>query len=89
MDFVFARVSGSYKIHLYSKRDLNPHAPSGARDFKSLVSTDSTIRARKIVLKQYVCCQRVQNYDFILQYPKNSFVFWENKLSLSRKTLKP
>ena len=31
---------------VYSKWDLNPHAPSGARDFKSLVSTDSTIRAQ-------------------------------------------
>ena len=29
----------------YSKRDLNPHSHSWPRDFKSLVSTDSTIRA--------------------------------------------
>ncbi len=30
---------------LYSKRDLNPHNHYWSRDFKSLVSTDSTIRA--------------------------------------------
>ena len=30
---------------LYSKRDLNPHSHHWPRDFKSLVSTDSTIRA--------------------------------------------
>ena len=30
---------------LYSKRDLNPHSHYWPRDFKSLVSTDSTIRA--------------------------------------------
>ena len=29
----------------YSKRDLNPHSHYWPRDFKSLVSTDSTIRA--------------------------------------------
>ena len=29
----------------YSKRDLNPHSHHWPRDFKSLVSTDSTIRA--------------------------------------------
>ena len=31
--------------YLYSKRDLNPHSHCWPRDFKSLVSTDSTIRA--------------------------------------------
>ena len=30
---------------MYSKRDLNPHSHHWPRDFKSLVSTDSTIRA--------------------------------------------
>ena len=30
---------------LYPKRDLNPHSHHWPRDFKSLVSTDSTIRA--------------------------------------------
>lgn len=32
-------------IVVYSKRGSNPHAAFGARDFKSLVSTYSTIRA--------------------------------------------
>ena len=30
---------------LYSKRDLNPHSHHWPKDFKSFVSTDSTIRA--------------------------------------------
>ncbi len=30
---------------LYSKRDLNPHDHHWSKDFKSFVSTDSTIRA--------------------------------------------
>ena len=29
----------------YSKRDLNPHSHHWPKDFKSFVSTDSTIRA--------------------------------------------
>ena len=32
-------------LFMYSKRDLNPHSHYWPRDFKSLVSTDSTIRA--------------------------------------------
>ena len=30
---------------MYSKRDLNPHSHHWPKDFKSFVSTDSTIRA--------------------------------------------
>ena len=36
-----------------SKRDLNPHSHYWPRDFKSLVSTDSTIRA--------ACQKRAEN----------------------------
>ena len=39
-----SEATGSFT--LYSKRDLNPHSHHWPRDFKSLVSTDSTIRAR-------------------------------------------
>ena len=54
--FLCAQVVGLLKVPLYSKRDLNPHAPSGARDFKSLVSTDSTIRASfRGKMKQKTC----------------------------------
>ena len=40
----FDKVVSDYFL-LYSKRDLNPHSHYWPRDFKSLVSTDSTIRA--------------------------------------------
>ena len=30
---------------LYPERDLNPHDPFGSTEFKSVVSTNSTIRA--------------------------------------------
>ena len=30
---------------MYPERDLNPHDPFGSTDFKSVVSTNSTIRA--------------------------------------------
>src|SRR5690606_30438155 len=40
---------------LYSERDLNPHGNFFPLDFKSNVSTDSTIRAWKVFL--YSCCQ--------------------------------
>ncbi len=32
-------------VYLYSERESNPHGPQGPQDFKSGVSTYSTIRA--------------------------------------------
>ena len=33
---------------LYPERDLNPHDPFGSTEFKSVVSTNSTIRANTL-----------------------------------------
>ena len=37
--------------NLYPERDLNPHGPFGPTDFKSVVSTNSTIRAGRLSSK--------------------------------------
>ena len=42
----------------YREWDLNPHSRFGPKDFKSFVSTDSTIAASKTV----------QRYDILLKY---------------------
>ena len=42
----------------YREWDLNPHSRFGPKDFKSFVSTDSTIAASKTV----------QRYDFFVKY---------------------
>ena len=48
----------------YSKWDLNPHAHHWARDFKSLVSTDSTIRARNSPAK-VVQAERINKFIWV------------------------
>ena len=57
---------------LYREWDLNPHSHFWPRDFKSLVSTDSTIAARLIK-------NRLQSYNIILNYAnflQKTFIFF-------------
>ena len=57
--------------HLYREWDLNPHSHFWPKDFKSFVSTDSTIAARLIK-------NRLQSYNIILNYAnflQKTFIF--------------
>ena len=56
---------------LYHEWDLNPHSHFWPKDFKSFVSTDSTIAARLIK-------NRLQSYNIILNYAnflQKTFIF--------------
>ena len=57
---------------LYREWDLNPHSHFWPKDFKSSVSTDSTIAARLIK-------NRLQSYNIILNYAnflQKTFIFF-------------
>ena len=57
---------------LYREWDLNPHSHFWLKDFKSFVSTDSTIAARLIK-------NRLQSYNIILNYAnflQKTFIFF-------------
>ena len=57
---------------LYREWDLNPHSHFWPKDFKSFVSTDSTIAA-------WLIKNRMQSYNIILNYAnflQKTFIFF-------------
>ena len=57
-----SKLNCSHVVFQYRERDLNPHSHHWPKDFKSFVSTDSTIAARN----------RVQRYNKNCKYANKS-----------------
>ena len=72
----------------YREWDLNPHSHFWPKDFKSFVSTDSTIAACDHTsdrrMKQPPYRKALQRYNKNLEYA-NLFVFWRKMTDLSSK----
>ena len=58
-------------VNMCRERDSNPHDRFGSRDFKSLVSTNSTIAANIQVL----CDNRMQSYEILLIKMQCDYIF--------------
>ena len=75
-------MSSVFLFHLYRERDLNPHSHHWPKDFKSFVSTDSTIAAQNRLQRYNKNCIYANSDDFFLNFVA------QTTLSDIRKVLK-